>query len=191
MNRLILFIHGFDRKALLLALGALLLLFNLGRLAWGTYQGQLEELQAQRDLLDQYQETVSSLPVLKKKVARLQQRANQLKKGLFVAVSEEEVSSIMQIMLQELVTKSGLAPESIRPLVTGGKSAPRDFHEIAIKMRLSGTMNQLMAFISDLYRSDRLFRVESFTLKPYKKAEMKVFLDIKGYYALAGQAGTE
>ncbi|MFZ5760632.1 MAG: type II secretion system protein GspM [Thermodesulfobacteriota bacterium] len=191
MNRLILFIQGLDRKALLLAIGALLLLFNLGRLAWGTYEGQLEELQAQRGLLDQYQETVSSLPVLKKKVARLQQRANQLKKGLFVAASEEEVSSIMQIMLQELVTKSGLAPESIRPLVTGGKSAPRDFHEIAIKIRLSGTMNQFMAFISDLYRSDRLFRIESFTLKPYKKAEMKVFLDIKGYYALSGQPATE
>ena len=184
MNRIILLLKGVDRKAMLLALGGLLLLFNIVRLSWGAYSDQNAELAAKQNLLEQYQDTVASLPALKKGVARLKQRSARLEKYLFAGVSEEEVSSAMQIMIQEQVTRAGLEPESIRPLITGGKSAPRDFHEIAIKIRLSGTMSQFMDLISRLYRSDKLFQIESFTLKPYKKAEMKIFLDIKGFYTI-------
>jgi hypothetical protein len=90
----------------------------------------------------------------------------------------------MQIMLQELVTKAGLEPESIRPMVSGTQKGPRDFHEISIKIRLAGTQSQFVDFIAQLYRSDKLFQVESFTLKPYKKSEMKIFIDLKGFYTL-------
>ncbi|MFH1215400.1 MAG: type II secretion system protein GspM [Pseudomonadota bacterium] len=184
MNRIILLLKGVDRKALLLTLGALLLLVNIVRLSLGTYSDQKKELEANQNLLEQYQETAASLPSLKKSVARLKQRSAKLEKYLFTGVSEEEVSSAMQIMIQEQVTRAGLEPESIRPLVTGGRNAPRDFHEIAIKIRLSGSMSQFMDLISQLYRSDKLFQIESFTLKPYKKSEMKIFLDIKGFYTI-------
>lgn len=184
MNRLIMFIKGLDRKTLLLSIGALLLLVNLFRLAWGAYTGLTQDVEANRELLTQYQTTVSELPNLKKRVGRQKQRAIQLEKYLFSGNSEEEVSSAMQIMLQEQVTKAGLEPESIRPMATGKKNPIRDFNEIEIKIRLAGTLNQLMDFLSELYKSDKVFQVESFTLKPYKKNEMKIFLDMKGFYSL-------
>lgn len=185
MNQLIMFLKGLDRKILILALGGLLLLLNVGRLSLQAYSNQLAEAQEKQNLLAQYQETASQLPALKKRMVRLKQKADKLEKYLFSGTSEEEVSSAMQIMLQEQVTKAGLEPESIRPMVSGGtKTTPRDYHEISIKIRLSGTQSQFVDFIAMLYRSDKLFQVESFTLKPYKKAEMKIFIDLKGFYTL-------
>ncbi|MCB2181683.1 MAG: hypothetical protein KQH63_06650 [Desulfobulbaceae bacterium] len=185
MNRIIMFIKGLDRKVLLLAVGGLLLVLNLGRMAWDAYGNQLDEAEAQLALLGQYQQTVKKLPNIKKKVARQKQRAARLKKFLFTGSSEEEVSSAMQIMLQERVTKAGLEPESIRPLIKGGqKNAPQDFNEIEVKIRLAGNLSQLIDFLAQLYRSDKLFQIESFTLKPYKNTEMKIFLDLKGFYSL-------
>ena len=184
MNQLIMFLKGLDRKILFLALGGLLLLLNVGRLSLQAYSNQLAEAQEKQNLLAQYQETASQLPALKKRVARLKQKADKLEKYLFSGTSEEEVSSAMQIMLQEQVTKAGLEPESIRPMVSGTKTTPRDYHEISIKIRLSGTQSQFVDFIAMLYRSDKLFQVESFTLKPYKKSEMKIFIDLKGFYTL-------
>jgi len=184
MNQLIMFLKGLDRKVLFLALGGLLLLLNLGRLTLQAYSNQLAEAQQKQNLLAQYQETVSQLPALKKRVARLKQQSDRLEKYLFSATSEEQVSSAMQIMLQEMVTKAGLEPESIRPMVSGAKTTSRDYHEISIKIRLSGTQSKFVDFIAQLYRSDKLFQVESFTLKPYKKTDMKIFIDLKGFYTL-------
>ncbi len=184
MNRIIIFIKGLDRKVLLLSLGALLLALNLGRLAWGTYSNQIDEAEARMALLAQYESAVEELPNLKKRVGRQKQRAARLEKYLFSGESEEEVSSAMQIVLQEKVTKAGLEPESIRPLVSGKKNLNREFNEITIKIRLAGTLEHFVVFLADLYRLDKLFQIESFTLKPYKKNEMKIFLDLKGFYSI-------
>ncbi len=184
MNRLFLLIKGVDRKTLLLALGAILLLLNLFRLAVGAYNNLEQDTEANQVLYSQYQDTVSDLNNLKKRVARQKQRSAQLEKYLFNGSSEEEVSSAMQIMLQEQVTKAGLEPESIRPMTTGKKNTSRDYNEIEIKIRLAGNINQLVDFLAELYRSDKVFQIESFTLKPYKKNEMKIFLDMKGFYSL-------
>ncbi|MCK9294773.1 MAG: type II secretion system protein GspM [Desulfobulbaceae bacterium] len=185
MNQLIMLLKGLDRKILFLALGGLLLLLNLGRMSLQAYSNQIAEAGEKQNLLARYQETVNQLPALKKRVARLEQKSIKVEKYLFSGTSEEAVSSAMQIMLQELVTKAGLEPESIRPMVSGGtKTATRDYHEISIKIRLSGTLSQFVDFIAQLYRSDKLFQVESFTLKPYKKTEMKIFIDLKGFYTL-------
>ena len=184
MNKIFMYIKGLDRKVLLLVIGGLLLLLNVGRLAWETYSNQLAEAEAQQNLISQYRATVSKLPNLKKRVARQKQRAAGMEKYLFSGASEEEVSSAMQIMLQEQVTKAGLEPESIRPLVGGAKQGTKEYQEISIKIRLAGNLSQLVDFLVQLYRSKKLFQVESFTLKPYKKTEMKIFLDMKGYYTL-------
>jgi hypothetical protein len=69
-------------------------------------------------------------------------------------------------------------------MVSGAKTTTRDYQEISIKIRLSGTQSQFVDFIAQLYSSDKLFQVESFTLKPYKKTEMKIFIDLKGFYTL-------
>jgi hypothetical protein len=42
-----------------------------------------------------------------------------------------------------------------------------------------------MKFLASLYRLNYLFRIENFTLKPFKKTELKVFLELKGFYHLA------
>ena len=184
MNQLIMLIKSLDRKTLLLVVGGLLLLLNLGRLGWGAYSNQVAEAEAQLNLLEQYQATLSKLPDLKKRVARHKQQTARLEKFLFTGTTAEEVSSAMQILLQEQVTKAGLEPESIRPLVSGVKNAPREYNEIAIKIRLAGTLSQFADFLAQLYRSKKLFQIESFTLKPYKKTEMKIFLDVRGFYSL-------
>ncbi|MBI5557598.1 MAG: type 4a pilus biogenesis protein PilO [Deltaproteobacteria bacterium] len=184
MNKLINYIKGLDRKILLLGAGSLLLLFNIARLGWGFYTDQLAEAEAKQSQLTQYRDTVEQLPSLKKRVARLKQKSANLEKYLFKGNSEEEISSAMQILLQEQVTKAGLEPESIRPMVSGSKTASHDFHEISIKIRLSGTLSQFVDFVAQLYRSDKLFQIENFTLKPFKKSEMKIFIDLKGFYTL-------
>lgn len=184
MNQIIMLIKGIDRKILLFVIAGLLLAVNLFRLAANTYSNQVEEVEARKNLLAQYQSTVNKLPNLKKKVARLEQRATSLERYLFRGSSEEAVSSAMQILLQEMVTKAELEPESIRPMMSGTRTVARDYYEIAIKIRLGGTLNQFMDFMVQLYRSDKLFQIESFTIKPYKKTEMKIFLDVKGYYTL-------
>lgn len=189
MNQILMFIKGLDRKALLLAVGGLLLVLNLGRLAVGTYQNQLEEVEAQQNLLQQYRKTADKLPALKKRVARLEQQGKKLEKFLFTGQTEEEVSSAMQIMLQKMVTSSGLEPESIRPLKSSSsKKGSKSMQEISIKVRLAGNLNQLVDFLAALYRSKNLFQVENFTFKPYKQTDMKIFLDIKGFYKLSGDS---
>ncbi len=188
MNQMLQFIKGLDRKTLFLAVGGLLLLLNLGRLAVGTYQNQLDEVEAQQNLLMQYQKTADKLPALKKRVARLEQQGKKLEKFLFTGKTEEEISSSMQIMLQKMVTKAGLEPESIRPLKSSSKKDPQSIHEISIKIRLAGNLNQLIDLLAGLYRSKNLFQVENFTIKPYKQTDMKIFLDLKGFYKLSGDS---
>ncbi len=185
MNQVILYLKGLDRKVLILTLGGILLLLNIARLSAGFYTDQISEMNDKLNLLSQYQETVYQLPALEKKIEQLKQKATVVENYLFKGRSEEEVSSSMQIMLQELVTKVGLEPESIRPIASGvGKNGSKNFHEISIKLRLSGSQNQFIDFIAALYRSDKYFQVESFILKPYKNSDMKIFIDLKGFYAL-------
>ena len=51
-------------------------------------------------------------------------------------------------------------------------------------MRLAGTLEEFISFLGNLYKSGNLFKIESFTLKPYKKTELKIFLDMKGFYKI-------
>lgn len=45
-------------------------------------------------------------------------------------------------------------------------------------------MPQLVDFLGRFYQNKKLFVVESFTVKPYKKIQLKVFFDIKGFYTI-------
>ena len=84
--------------------------------------------------------------------------------------------------------------ESIRP-IRQARDTSRDnetdqvaLEEVTIKARLVGTQQQFVEFLSDLYSSEQFFKIESFTLKPYKKAWLKIFVEFKGYYFLKEQA---
>ncbi|MCK5437327.1 MAG: hypothetical protein KAI90_04905, partial [Desulfobulbaceae bacterium] len=74
-------------------------------------------------------------------------------------------------------------PESIRPS-QGREHKERDYGEVAVKMRLSGSLNGFIKFLADLNRSQQLFIIEGFTLKSYKKTKLKIFMELKGYYLL-------
>ena len=71
----------------------------------------------------------------------------------------------------------------------GGDRDEKDnpVREVVINMRLSGTLEGFLELIAELYRSDLLFKVDSFVLRPFKGTEMKILLDITGFYRLAGE----
>lgn len=162
---------------------ALFLILNIGRLAMGYYQNQKEEVESQVGLLNQYRKAVALQPQLKKRAMQLEKRAKQFDRYLFSGSSVEEISSAMQIMLQNKVANAGLEPESIRPMRQGAKGKPDETEDLVIKMRLSGSLDQFVAFLANLYRSRELIKIEAFSLKPYKGG-LKISLDVKGFYHL-------
>ena len=173
-----------DKKRLFMVVLALLLILNIGRLAMGYYQNQKEEVKSRIGLLNQYRKVVVMQPQLKKRVTELEKRAEQIDRYLFSGSSVEEISSAMQIMLQNKVADAGLEPESIRPMRQGGNVKPGEIEDLVIKMRLSGSLDQFVDFLANLYRSSKLIKIETFSLKPYK-AGLKISLDVKGFYHLA------
>ena len=170
------------RKSLLIGFAVLLLAINVGRWGINNYSDRKEELAARQALLQQQHSVKGSLPGLKNTVAKLEKRYEQLAVYLFKGGSEEEISSSMQIILQEHVIKAGLEPEFIRPVKTGALAKGDAIGEIAIKVRLSGTMENFMKFLGFLYNSKNLFKIEDISLKPFKEDEMKIVMEIKGYY---------
>ena len=172
-----------DKKRLLMVVLALLLILNIGRLAMGYYKNQKEEVESRIGLLNQYRKAVAMQPQLKKRVKQLEKRAEQFDRYLFSGSSVEEISSAMQIMLQNKVADAGLEPESIRPMRQGASGKPGETEDLVIKMRLAGSLDQFVDFLANLYRSRELIKIETFSLKPYK-AGLKISLDVKGFYHL-------
>lgn len=178
-------IGRYQRKTLLIAVAVALLAVNVGRLTIGHYRDSQAELENKIALLQQYRISTARLAGFKARITRIERQKKRLEGYLFTGESEEDISSAMQIMLQEKVVKAGLEPESIRPVRNTGSAKGRDYNEIAIKVRLSGTLSDFVAFVADIYKSQYLFKIESFTLKPYKKEYLKVFVEINGYYRLS------
>jgi len=184
MNRLSQLLGRYRSKPLLIAAALLLFVLNLGRLAVDYYEKQQEEVASKIALLDQYQTATRKLVQLQRNVPQLEEHKQQLEEYLFSGESEDKITSAMQIKLQEQISKAGLELESLRPTVLDNKNKGKGYGEIPIKVRLSGTLNQFIDFLADFYRTKNLFRIESFTLKPYKQAELKLFIEFKGFYKL-------
>ncbi|MCK5322550.1 MAG: type 4a pilus biogenesis protein PilO [Desulfobulbaceae bacterium] len=171
------------KKSLLIGMMAVLLALKVGQLTMNHFDELAEQVSNREALLDQYYRTSKKLVKLKADVDRAEKRKEQLDVFLFSGESAEEISSAMQIRLQEQVIKAGLEPESIRPS-QGREHKERDYGEVAVKMRLSGSLNGFIKFLADLNRSQQLFIIEGFTLKSYKKTKLKIFMELKGYYLL-------
>ncbi len=176
------FINRFDRKKMLIVVGVVLLVLNVGRLGRGYYFDQKEEVNSRINLLVQYKQAAARLPGLKKRIAQLERQNQQYEKFFFSGSTEEEVSSAMQIELQKKVSSAGLEPESIRPMGKGSKGEQTE--EIVVKLRLSGNLDQFLDFLTDLYTSKKFFRMESFTIKPAQAGQLKIFVEFKGFYRL-------
>ncbi len=185
MTQMLRYLKTIDRKVLFLLVIGILLLFNLGRLLIGHYADQQKAILSQQELLARYEEKVRQLPDLKKKIRGLKQGTGAYEKFFFRGPSVDKISSDIQIKLQGMVSDSGLKSESVRP-VTRGKKAKKNalYQTIAVKLRLAGTMDQFVDFMTRLYAVDKIFMLENFTLKPHKKEQMKIYLEVKGYYLL-------
>ncbi len=119
------------------------------------------------------------------RIKQLEERRQQFDEHLFTGTSKKDISSAMQLKLQELLSGAGLNPESLRPLATGGKKGDeKPYGEVVVKIRLTGELDAFMRFLISLYNEKYLFKIENFTFKPFKKTQLKVFLELKGFYRL-------
>lgn len=176
-----------DRKTLLYAVAALLLLLNLGRFGWLAVAGWQESIDDRVAMLAKYRKAVSRIDSLKGEVAALERQHQTLASYLFAGNSEEEAASAMQVALQDEVVKAGLEPEMIQPTPSEAANKPEadkkpGLKALTIKLRLGGTLNNFAQFVQGLYRAKKLFTIENFTIKPYKKEDLKIYLEVKGYY---------
>lgn len=178
------FFSQFQSRTILVGAAVLLLVLNLGRLAVNLYNDKQEEALAKVQMLSQYRDQAAELTQLKNKVAALDRQQKQLEHYFLKGKSEEDISSALQIVLQEMVVKSGLEPEFIRPTRSGGISQAEKLNEITVNLRVAGTIDNFMAFIQDLYKSASYFKVESLSIKPFKDAELKIVMEVKGFYKL-------
>jgi len=173
-----------SRNALIgLAVG--LLLLNLGRFATNHYLDFLSGIESKKALLGQYQITTKNIEVLRKRIKSLEKQKTSFDSHLFVGANRQEITSAMQIKIQEMLAKAGLSPESIRPTNRRRDEKNKQYGEVVIKVRLSGELESFIKFMAEVYRQKYLFKVDNFTLKPYKKKNLKVFLELKGFYKLA------
>jgi len=165
-----------------------LLLLNLGRLGLGYLESRQAELADRMAMLAQYREAVQRLPEIEDRVVLLTRRQQQLESFLFQGESEEKIASAMQIMLQSELSNAGLEPEFIQPVRAGEGGDRKQHGEIAIKIRISGSLNNLGQFLQSRYASPQFFRIESITIKPFRPGELKISLDVRGYYKIGKEA---
>jgi Tfp pilus assembly protein PilO len=178
------------RNGLLVIVGALLLL-NLGRLISGKYAEIEQGVESKQTLLSQYRLSIKDIDALRARVKQLEARKQQFESQLFHGATEKDVTSAMQIKLQEVLGQVGLQPESLSPVTRGGKDEGNPYGEVLIKIRLSGNLDGFVKFLAALDRMGSQFLLESVTVKPFKKDELKIFLELKGFYLLTEPPGSE
>ncbi len=186
MMRPALVLYQLRSRTVLVGLALILLVLNLGRVTVNYFNNRQEMVANRVALLQQQRRTVADLDTLRQRVEALRDRKEQIETFFFTGESQEKVASAMQIALQEKVAKTALEPESLRPIMRARKEKDdRDYQELAIKLRLSGSLQDFLDFIAELYRSKHLFLIESFVIKPTRK-DLKILMDLKGFYKLTG-----
>lgn len=171
------------RNGLLVMVGVLLLL-NAVRLVYGKYAEFAQAVESKQALLVQYRMSTKDIEAVRARIRELEARKAQIERHLFQGASEKDVTSAMQIRLQELLAQVGMNPESVSAIAKGARESGSSYGEVSIKVRLGGTLESFVNFLAALYKLDTLLRVENFTVKPFKKEELKIFLELKGYYRL-------
>ncbi len=188
MNSLTRFFNRYRRRTWLLGLAALLLLAKLGSMALENYQERVTTLETRQATLQQYRNLTANAEELRTRLKRLQASREKLMTLLFRGTSEEKIISAMQLNLQAMLLTAGLQSESIRPMQQrSGRGAEVDKSEglpgeVVIKARLVGTLSEYLEFLIALESSGKFFKIDSFALSPYKKAGLKIALDLRGYF---------
>ena len=185
MSRITQLTASLKNRKVLIIIAAILLFINLFRVVIGHFNQKQEAIENRAATLAQYRIATRKLEEMRDKVAWLDSQKKIMDSHLLTGDSEEKIVSDMQLALQEQITMAGLAVESLRPTRRADKTKDQElgYGEVAIKIRLSGTLNQFVDFLAHLYQSQTLYQIESITLKPYKK-DLKIFFDVKGYYKI-------
>ncbi len=170
----------------LLVVAGLLVALNIGRLGTAKYHDLMGGIDSKYALLGQYKIATKNLDTLRSEIKQLEQRQRQFDGHLFAGESPNEITSAMQIKLQEILGAAGLNPESLRPTNRISKEKNQAYGEVNIKLRLTGKLENFLKFLSALYNMNYFFKIDNFTLKPFKKDQLKVYLEIKGFYRLTG-----
>lgn len=189
MKQVLEFMHRFDRRQILLAVVAVLVLLNIGQWGWGFLVARQAELVDRMGMLAQYRKAVQRLPELEARVASLGRQQQQLESFLFHGEGEDQIASAMQILLQGEITGAGLEAEFIQPVRAGQSGDRHEQGDIVIKMRMSGSLNDFSRFLYARYSSKQLFRVENLSLKQFRPGELKISMDVRGYYKIGKEAG--
>lgn len=178
-------LHRIGSRGLLLALLGLLLLVKVGFELQVSYKALQAVLESRRANQARYLKLAGKTPELKSQLQRLTAEREKFMKVLFTGSSEENIISAMQLDLQALATTAGLESETIRPVRqknardAGGETG---LGEVAIKASLIGTLAGYQAFLAELYRSGKFYKIEAVALSPYKKSDLKILIDLRGYF---------
>jgi len=194
MNNITRFLSRFERRSLLIAVAVALAVLYLGVWAVDSYKARQADLESKRTRIEQYNDIAGRTGELEERLKSLNRHKTKIEKYFFSGATDDEIASAMQVRIQALVSRAGLQAESIRPIRQKKQVAPEKgegapvFGEVAIKVRLVGTLMEFMDFISELYKGKEFFKVETFNLKPYRNTGLKIFVDLKGYYILPDQS---
>jgi len=186
----------YNLRTVLIAVAAVLLAANLVRILNGARQSMMADIESKVARLESARRQKASLAKLSAGRRSLETRAAALEKQLFSGGGEEEVASAMQIRLQKMVMASGIESESIRPVPAALKPGEKEgiLIPMVVKMRLTGTMPEFLDFMKRLYGDEKFFKVEKLTIRPFRKAGLKIYLEIRGYYSFnpgCGNGGLE
>ncbi len=189
MDNIVRFLSRFERKTLLIAGAVVLLLLNMGRLVSNSFETRQKELESKITRLDQYKKISGRADELDKKLESLTEQKIGVEKHFFTGETADKIASAMQLRIQSLVARAGMQSESIRPIRQAKDSKDKDtdeaiIGEVLVKARLVGSISAFMDFMVSLYKGNEFFKVENFSLKPYRKSGLKIFIELRGYYIL-------
>ncbi len=173
------------RNGLMIIAGVLLAL-NAIRLINGKYAEVLQTVESKQALLGQYQMATQDLAGERARVQQFEARKSQFETHLFPGNSERDVTSNMQIKLQEVMTRVGIIPEAISAMPKPGGAKDKDsgnpYGEVLVKVRLGGNLDNFIKFLAELPKMDNLLVLDNVTIKPFK---------MRGYYRLPEPAHKE
>ena len=190
MDNIVRFFNRFERKTLLIAGAVILLLLNMGRIVNTSFETRQTELESKILRLERHKRISGSADELDKKLARLLKQKEQAEKHFFKGETDDKIVSAMQLRIQSMVGRAGMQSESIRPIKQKKEAKDKEGDEVSvlgevlIKARLVGSISSFMDFLASLYRGNEFFKVENFSLKPYRKSGLKIFIELRGYYLL-------
>ncbi len=184
MNHLSQIITRLRSRSVLIIIAIGLVILNVGRMASSQYNEYYQGIESKQDLLGQYQISTKNIDSMRKRIKQLEGKKKQMDSLMFTGASKQEITSAIQIKIQELLGRANLTPESLAPARDSNKNKDKQYGDVSVKIRLTAQYADIIQFLKELYQLDYLLKVDNFTLKPFKGSQLKVFLELKGFYKL-------